>query len=793
MRIRRLDLKAYGPFTEQSLHFCDAGNMDIVYGLNEAGKSSALRALSGLLYGIPARTGDSFLHSYRNLRIGGQLVHSDGSILEFVRKKGNKNTLLRPDGTVIPDSELLKYIGSVSEEQFGQLFGLDHHTLVEGGRIILEGKGELGESLLAAGTGGVSVRRLLQSLEEEAEALFVPRGKSKLVNAKLVEYEAARKSAQELSLSVAVWEKQSRDLETASNERDRLAAEINECRKEKSRLERLQQALPLIADRAGLLEKLEELGEVAVLPEDFAKRRREAEDLITKANEILRETRNEVKLLEEEIHGLEVPEALLVQEENITALYKRLGSYNKAMEDLPQRVSEHDELHAAARALLGGIRPDLDLAGAEALRGGLSAKSNIQRLAREHRGITAKIETSQESIHEEQARLGEVRGEIAQLETPRDISAMKAALKALQAQGNLNALYKGLEEEIAKEKSQAQVELSRLRLWEGTLEELEALPVPDLETVDGFEEAMHKNGSELEDKRKEIERLGKELAKEQGTIKRLQVGGEVSDEESLLEARSRRDLGWTLVRRAWLDGEDISLEEAEYDADRRLPEAYEAKVAEADDVADSMRREADRVAELAQSRLRMEEIGSDLAAAKADAEKLQGELERTEAAWVDAWKGAGLRPLRPREMRSWLSRHAKLVQGAQKIRGLELRLKSTRESMQSYAKKLADLLVSLGEAAAAEEGLEMVAARAQGICEHVDEVESERKRLARSGRDASQRLESCQEGLQSAQAELKEWKKEWGESLAGLELPPDTEPDKALSLVDKLGEIPEVG
>ena len=54
MRLLRLHLLAFGPFTGQVLDFGEAGQrLVLVHGPNEAGKSSALRAVSDLRFGIP--------------------------------------------------------------------------------------------------------------------------------------------------------------------------------------------------------------------------------------------------------------------------------------------------------------------------------------------------------------------------------------------------------------------------------------------------------------------------------------------------------------------------------------------------------------------------------------------------------------------------------------------------------------------------------------------------------------------------------------------------------------------
>ncbi len=53
MRIDRLDLIAYGPFSDKSLDLSDgAAGLHLIYGDNEAGKSTSLRALIAWLFGF---------------------------------------------------------------------------------------------------------------------------------------------------------------------------------------------------------------------------------------------------------------------------------------------------------------------------------------------------------------------------------------------------------------------------------------------------------------------------------------------------------------------------------------------------------------------------------------------------------------------------------------------------------------------------------------------------------------------------------------------------------------------
>ena len=98
MRIRRLDLLRYGHFTDRSLEL-PGGKSDfhIVFGPNEAGKSTALSAVEDLLFGILGQSRYGFLHEYSKMRIGA-VLENDSDVLEVLRRKGNKDTLLGPEG-----------------------------------------------------------------------------------------------------------------------------------------------------------------------------------------------------------------------------------------------------------------------------------------------------------------------------------------------------------------------------------------------------------------------------------------------------------------------------------------------------------------------------------------------------------------------------------------------------------------------------------------------------------------------------------------------------------------------
>ena len=69
--------------------------------------------------------------------------------------------------------------------------------------------------------------------------------------------------------------------------------------------------------------------------------------------------------------------------------------------------------------------------------------------------------------------------------------------------------------------------------------------------------------------RKEAEQ---ELKKAQTEIKKEHYTGEIPSEETLFQTRQKREHGWQLLRRQWLDHEDVTKESLAYAPDQPLPE-----------------------------------------------------------------------------------------------------------------------------------------------------------------------------------------------------------------------------
>ena len=207
MRILELDLIAFGPFAGQRLVFPSQGpQFSIVQGPNEAGKSSALRAVHCWLFGFPHRVEDDFRHPGSRLRVGGKLQAAGGDVFHFVRRRGRDRTLLDPEGNPWEGPWPEELLGGLDRSTFCRQFAFDYDELLQGSEALLQGQGELGQALFAAAGGLTHLRKLQRAFQEQLNSRFLRQGRNPRINALCRRIEQVRTQRNELLLTAHQWQ-----------------------------------------------------------------------------------------------------------------------------------------------------------------------------------------------------------------------------------------------------------------------------------------------------------------------------------------------------------------------------------------------------------------------------------------------------------------------------------------------------------------------------------------------------------------------------------------------------------
>ena len=415
MRLRKLDLELFGGFTGRGFDFgarreVVIPDFHVIYGPNEAGKTTLMEGYMRLLYGFPHREPYDFLHQRKNLRVSG-LLDIDGTETAITRLPTRDPSLRDAHGQELPNRALQAHLSGLSEEDYRNLLCLDDLTIEKGGEEITRAKGDIGRLLFSAAAGISELSEVLDGVRAEADGLYRKRASTTRLATLKKEHADIEKQIRELDVSASQY----RGLKKTAD--DALAEEalVSDRRKElftaRAQLEARIKALPVLGEIDALDEKLLDFCDwpvqLDVEPEDLVRMLTEqatAQSDVSKLSDELKRLR--VDLAEIELH----PEHLALSQEldDLDALRSR---YTTADLDLDRRRKALEEVLAdmrlAARDMgaSAGIDPEglvlssAVLAELEQAREQLrDAESSVTHEQEEVAAIDEKIEAAKEQL-----------------------------------------------------------------------------------------------------------------------------------------------------------------------------------------------------------------------------------------------------------------------------------------------------------------------------------------------------------------------------------------------------------
>ncbi len=528
MRFHRLHIPAFGPFTGLDLLFPSMGSdLQVIHGPNEAGKSSLLRAIRDLLFGIHGQTRDNFLHDYGQLRIGGEIVSRDGRRLAFQRRKGTRNTLLDADGHALPDHALAPFLGGVDKNYFSTMFGLGTWELREGAEQLLRGEGAVGGALFSAGLGGTPVLGVLAALNEESERYFKGRAKVGVsIRREAEAYKDLLRRSRECAVNPEAWHKLEVELAEAESEQERLEADLQRVDAQLQWLTRCEDALPAVGRLKEEERRLQEIQGLPDVSSGFVERARAARKTFDEAESEVRRLTAQVSKLEAQWAACGTSPPILEAGEDLERLYKGLGVYTDRKKSLVDLETEMAGLEASLHSGMRNLGLSGDLAELDQLRLDSSLRLSCEEAAE-------KLERAAE----ERARLEEKLEDLL-----RQIENRERQLEALP-EPHLNLLREALAvaaeaTDAAKTLSAAESEVQRLtqevrdlhKELPGAPEDWDAaadLPLPGKAVIERFRTLWGDIRRDLNAERAKAVETGKRMDSLRAELARLERRGEL--------------------------------------------------------------------------------------------------------------------------------------------------------------------------------------------------------------------------------------------------------------------------
>lgn len=586
MRLRRLDLTRYGKFTDYSIDFGEhtpgTPDLHIVYGLNEAGKSTALSGFLDLLFGIEERTRYGFLHQGKAMEIGACLEF-DGQAHEFKRIKQRSNSLLNEHGQPVNEAILSAPLAGLTRDAYRMMFSLDDQTLEDGGNAILESKGDLGELLFSASAGLAGTSSILEAAVAEADGIFRKRASSTKIAGLKRQIAELKSRRDEIDIQASAYRALTTALGQAEAAYDAAMKEIGAAKARHDEITRVLRAHPLAAEYRRGQEELDEYKGLPQPPEDWAS---------ALPNLILEETRLQTQLagigqrelsIREEREGLVVEERLLEMADRLNLLADAAARYTTAEEDLPKRKGSLSEWTHKIDLIIATLgQPDvadpktllIPVATIGTLRGLISDKSGID-VARQ--SAEKEYEAARQALEKEQRFRQALDGQGAAIDAGK-VAQLQSVLSRLR-DGNFAAELRLAERGVPDRQRAFDDAIGKLHPWTGDGGALRRISPPRSDRLEAWKSslvALEKRRSQIVEREREL--LSKQ-AVDTARVAALREAASIMGDEEAKAALLERDEAWThhlsVLDRVTADRFENRMRETDAIAAARLSSAKE--------------------------------------------------------------------------------------------------------------------------------------------------------------------------------------------------------------------------
>ncbi len=753
MRIARLDLARYGRFSDHVIDFgpAPAGGPDfhIVYGLNEAGKSTAAAAILDLLFGIEkqspfgAAEARANWHAYSAMRIGAR-IEIGARPHEIARLKRDRNSLVDADNRPIDETFLKAELAGVDRASFRMMFSLDDDSLEKGGEAILASRGDLGQLLFSASAGLAEFSGRLGALRERAEKFYRPRASKTELAEKKRALEALKDERDKADTLASSYADLIRQRDEAKAAYEAAAKALSERRARSGAIQRLLAALPHLAALSRAEARLAPLADLPATPSGW-----EAEVARLQAEAIRLTAQKESA--ESAIGGLcdeldrIADDAAALQAASRVDAWRELRSRYDTARDIPVRQGELDGKRGAVAEILRRLgRPD----EAELMKLILPVRTvgRIEELIAQRSGVLAKVEAARAALDEANSALA------ALVDGPQSDSAgaplegLKTRLQAARRDDS-PARLRAARAEMEKQARKLLDALAALAPWRGLPEALADVSVPGEVDTAALRQRLSQALAErqnhvqrLADKNGEAERLKAEAAA---------ATAEIVGDDAAAEIRSAREGAWA-AHRAALSASSADTFEA---AMRRDDAAGAARLANAREVA-AARERAIKLAGLEVERARAK---SDLDEADTALNALDHEI----AALMPAPPPRGRDPLS--FLDAWRAGREVALEIVKSIAELKDDARRANEDAERVRLSLGEAMRGAGVAHASDAPLESLVEAAEAAVAEAARTEAQRQTV-KQRRVEAKRAEAK---LKAALEEDERWRAGWRETCAG--------------------------
>ncbi|MGV3465436.1 MAG: AAA family ATPase [Heyndrickxia sp.] len=416
--MKEIYIYGYGKITD--FHYPSVTSLQVIYGENEAGKSTLMSFIHSILFGFPTKQQSELRYEPKNSgKYGGKLVLETkkyGEItIERIRGKAVGDvTVTLANGTVGSDQLLNELLNGLDRRMYQSIFSFNIHGIQDVGRM----KGEdISKYLLAAGTFGTdTLINVEQYLQKEQDALFKPNGRKPELNQlldQLKEKDGELKKGKKQNESYTLLKQQAWKLEQEIEELQ------NQIHKHQQNIQTLNQQIldwPLYQEREQITQRLQEIGEMT-FPIDGLSRLEHLEDQLRTVTSYVTTIQERKMTLDSQLAAV-VPDARILGNESTIQLildgWRQAQEWQEQMQRLTFEIDKMDEQIKRLARDIHFTEMDMEQLGSIDL--GIGMKERIKKASKDYFALGTREKELAKQAEVEEKALEDIEWKIESLE-----------------------------------------------------------------------------------------------------------------------------------------------------------------------------------------------------------------------------------------------------------------------------------------------------------------------------------------------------------------------------------------
>ncbi|MGN7192617.1 AAA family ATPase [Bacillus mycoides] len=406
MRIEKLHIYGYGKLENVEM---DLSLLTVLYGENEAGKSTIRSFMKSILFGFPTR-GQRRYEPKEGGKYGGAVTvqtekYGRLKIERLPKTAVGEVTVYFEDGKTGGEDILNDILSGVNESLFDSVFSFDMHGLQN---IHQLGEADIGNYLFSASAvGSDALLQLDKKLEKEMNQRFKPSGRNPEINVSLQEMKKIEEKMKEWQGKIGTYEKQVEQLKESEEKLASVRAEKESAEKRKQDYEILAALEPLVIEKSAHEKVLE--NENGQFPVNGMARYEAVKAKIEPLQVQVDSLQKKIETVQSEIDSTEIDEVFLQKESYVEELRMQHMSYENArqeMRDMTGSIANIKEEIAELQQQIGAtfeqetvLSFDISLATKELIT---QTVQKARELETQKTQLDERFKTAQEQLEEQE-------------------------------------------------------------------------------------------------------------------------------------------------------------------------------------------------------------------------------------------------------------------------------------------------------------------------------------------------------------------------------------------------------